>query len=155
MGNGAYSLTAFVSGKALDLPSANAPNCASVQQWDWNGSGAQKWLLRLADGGGIAIYSMLTDGSFALIDSDNGLVHGNGGGDSWRFDTTIVSEQPYTDANGAQRGLVDIAYSTPAPGGDLCSAWISRVFNAAGYGYAYGDTCTCFGHIATTATALI
>lgn len=32
-----------------------------------DGSGAQKWLLRLADGGGIAIYSMLADGSFALM----------------------------------------------------------------------------------------
>lgn len=144
LGNGAYSLTAFVSGKALDVPSANASNGASVQQWDWNGSGAQKWLLRLADGGGIAIYSMLADGSFALMDSDNGLVLGNGGGDSWRFDTTIVSEQPYADANGAQRRLVDIAYSTPSPGFNLCSEWISRVFNAAGYGYANGDACDMF-----------
>lgn len=144
LGNGAYSLTAFVSGKALDVPSANASNGASVQQWDWNGSGAQKWLLRLADGGGIAIYSMLADGSFALMNSDNGLVLGNGGGDSWRFDTTIVSEQPYADANGAQRRLVNIAYSTPSPGANLCSEWISRVFNAAGYGYAYGDACDMF-----------
>lgn len=144
LGNGAYSLTAFVSGKALDVPSANASNGASVQQWDWNGSGAQKWLLRLADGGGIAIYSMLADGSFALMDSDNGLVLGNGGSDSWRFDTTIVSEQPYADANGAQRRLVDIAYSTPSPGFNLCSEWISRVFNAAGYGYANGDACDMF-----------
>ena len=32
-----------------------------------DGSGAQKWLLRLVDGGGIAIYSMLADGSFALM----------------------------------------------------------------------------------------
>ena len=144
LGNGAYSLTAFVSGKSLDVPSANASNGASVQQWDWNGSGAQKWLLRLADCGGIAIYSMLADGSFALMDSDNGLILGNGGGDSWRFDTTIVSEQPYADANGAQRRLVDIAYSTPTPGANLCSEWISRVFNAAGYGYAYGDACDMF-----------
>lgn len=144
LGNGAYSLTAFVSGKALDVPSANASNGASVQQWDWNGSGAQKWLLRLADGGGIAIYSMLADGSFALMDSDNGLVLGNGGSDSWRFDTTIVSKQPYADANGAQRRLVDIAYSTPSPGFNLCSEWISRVFNAAGYGYANGDACDMF-----------
>lgn len=144
LGNGAYSLIAFVSGKALDVPSANASNGASVQQWDWNGSGAQKWLLRLADGGGIAIYSMLADGSFALMDSDNVLVLGNGGSDSWRFDTTIVSEQPYADANGAQRRLVDIAYSTPSPGFNLCSEWISRVFNAAGYGYANGDACDMF-----------
>ena len=142
--NGAYSLTAFVSGKALDVPSANASNGASVQQWDWNGSGAQKWLFRLADSGGIAIYSMLADGSFALMDSDNGLVLGNGGGDSWRFDTTIAFEQPYADANGAQRRLVNIACSTPTPGANLCSAWISRVFNAAGYGYAYGDACDMF-----------
>ena len=144
LGNGAYSLTAFVSWKVLDVPSANASNGASVQQWDWNGSGAQKWLLRIADGGGIAIYSMLADGSFALMNSDNGLVLGNGGSDSWSFDTTIVSEQPYADANGAQRRLVDIAYSTPTPGANLCSAWISMVFNAAGYGYAYGDACDMF-----------
>lgn len=77
--------------------------------------------------GGIAIYSMLADGSFALMDSDNGLVLGNGGGDSWRFDTTIAFEQPYADANGAQRRLVNIACSTPTPGANLCSAWISRV----------------------------
>lgn len=144
LGNGAYSLTAFVSGKALDVPSANASNGATVQQWDWNGSGAQKWLLRLADDGGIAIYSMLADGSFALMSCDNGLVLGNGGGDSWRFDSTNVSEQPYADANGAQRRLVDIAYSTPTPGANLCSEWISSVFNAAGYGYAYGDACDMF-----------
>ncbi len=144
LGNGAYSLTAFVSGKALDVPSANASNGASVQQWDWNGSGAQKWLLRFADGGGIAIYSMLADGSFALMDSDSGLVLGDGASDSWRFDTSIVSEQPYADANGAQRRLVDIAYSTPSPGFNLCSEWISRVFNAAGYGYANGDACDMF-----------
>ena len=144
LGNGAYSLTAFVSGKVLDVPSANASNGASVQQWDWNGSAAQKWLLRLADGGGIAIYSMLADGSFALINSDNGLVLGNGGGDSWRFDTTNVSEQPYADANAAQRHLVDVAYAVPTPGANLCSEWISWVFNTAGYGYAYGDACDMF-----------
>lgn len=109
-----------------------------------DGSDAQKWLLRLADGGGIAIYSMLADGSFALMNGDNGLALGNGGSDSWRFDTTIVSGQPYADANGAQRRLLDIAYSTPSPGANLCSAWISRVFNAAGYGYAYGDVCDMF-----------
>lgn len=144
LGNNIYSLTAFVSGKVLDVPSANASNGASVQQWDWNGSGAQKWLLRLADDGGIAIYSILADGSFALMNSDDGLVLANEGADLWRFDTTNVSEQPYADANGAQRRLVDIAYSTPTPGANLCSEWISRVFNAAGYGYAYGDACDMF-----------
>lgn len=144
LGNGAYSLTAFVSGKVLDVPSANASNGASVQQWDWNGSGAQKWLLRLADGGGIAIYSELVDGSFALINSDKGLVLDNGACDSWRFDATIASGQPYADANAAQRRLVDIAYSVPSPGYNLCSEWISRVFNAAGYGYADGDACDMF-----------
>lgn len=60
------------------MPSGNASNGIAVQQWNWNGSGVQKWLLRLADGGGIAFYSMLADGSFALVDSDNGLVLGNG-----------------------------------------------------------------------------
>lgn len=144
LGNGAYSLTAFVSGKALDVPSANASNGASLQQWDWNGSGAQKWLLRLADDGGIAIYSMLADGSFALMNSDNGLVLGNDDADSWRFDATNISEQPYADANAAQRHLVDVAYAVPTPGANLCSEWISRVFNTAGYGYAYGDACDMF-----------
>lgn len=144
LGNGAYSLTAFVSGKALDVPSANASNGASVQQWDWNGSGAQKWLLRLADDGGIAIYSVLDDGSFALINSDKGLVLDSGASDSWRFDATIASGQPYADANAAQRRLVDIAYSVPSPGYNLCSEWISRVFDAAGYGYADGDACDMF-----------
>ena len=144
LGNGAYSLTAFVSGKALDVPSANASNGVPVQQWDWNGSGAQKWLLRLADDGGIAIYSVLDDGSFALINSDKGLVLDNGACDSWRFDATIASGQPYADANAAQRRLVDIAYSVPSPGYNLCSEWISRVFNAAGYGYADGDACDMF-----------
>lgn len=104
------------------MPSGNASNGIAVQQWNWNGSGVQKWLLRLADGGGIAFYSMLADGSFALVDSDNGLVLGNGGGDSHRFDTTSVSEQPFSDANGAQRRLVDIACSTPTPSANLCSA---------------------------------
>lgn len=144
LGNGAYSLTAFVSGKVLDVPSANASNGASVQQWDWNGSGAQKWLLRLAEDGGIAIYSVLDDGSFALINSDKGLVLDHGAYDSWRFDATIASGQPYADANAAQRRLVDIAYSVPSPGYNLCSEWISRVFNAAGYGYADGDACDMF-----------
>lgn len=144
LGNGAYSLTAFVSGKVLDVPSANASNDAPVQQWDWNGSGAQRWMLRLADGGGIAIYSALADGSFALMDSDMGLVLGSKTCDSWRFDATIASGQPYADANAAQRRLVDIAYSVPSPGYNLCSEWISRVFNAAGYGYADGDACDMF-----------
>lgn len=144
LGNGAYSLTAFVSGKVLDVPSANASNDAPVQQWDWNGSGAQRWMLRLADGGGIAIYSALADGSFALMDSDMGLVLGSKTCDSWRFDATIASGQPYADANAAQRRLVDIAYSVPSPGYNLCSEWISRVFNAAGYGYANGDACDMF-----------
>lgn len=144
LGNGAYSLTAFVSGKVLDVPSANASNDAPVQQWDWNGSGAQRWMLRLADGGGIAIYSALADGSFALMDSDMGLVLGSKACDSWRFDATIASGQPYADANAVQRRLVDIAYSVPSPGYNLCSEWISRVFNAAGYGYADGDACDMF-----------
>lgn len=144
LGNGAYSLTAFVSGKVLDVPSANASNDAPVQQWDWNGSGAQRWMLRLADGGGIAIYSALADGSFALMDSDMGLVLSSKACDSWRFDATIASGQPYADANAAQRRLVDIAYSVPSPGYNLCSEWISRVFNAAGYGYADGDACDMF-----------
>lgn len=144
LGNGAYSLTAFVSGKVLDVPSANASNGASVQQWDWNGSGAQRWMLCLSDDGGIAIYSTLSDGSFALMDSGKGLVLANGACDSWRFDATIASGQPYADANAAQRRLVDIAYSVPSPGYNLCSEWISRVFNAAGYGYADGDACDMF-----------
>lgn len=76
LGNGAYSLTAFVSGKALDVPGGNASNGSFVQQWDWNGSGAQMWVFRLADEGGIAIYSALNDGAYALADTGSGLVLG-------------------------------------------------------------------------------
>lgn len=144
LGNGAYSLTAFVSGKALDVPGGNASNGSFVQQWDWNGSGAQMWVFRLADEGGIAIYSALNDGAYALADTGSGLVLDDSSCSLWRFDSTVVSEQPYADANAAQKRLVDIAYSVPSPGYNLCSEWISRVFNAAGYGYADGDACDMF-----------
>ena len=142
LGNGFYSLTAFVSNKNLDVLNCNAFNGSTIQQWDSNGSNAQHWFFGVGEHGGIVIYSVLADGSFALVDNGNGLTLSNvGGAQSWRFDKTTISEQSFNAANWAQQRLVNIAKSTPTPGGNLCAAWVSTVFNNAGYGYEYGDAC--------------
>ena len=155
LGNGAYSLTAFVSGKALDVPSANASNGASVQQWDWNGSGAQKWLFRLADVGGIAIYSMLADGSFALMDSVTVL-----------FLATVAATH---GASILRLLLSSLTLTLTVRKGDLSTLLapllpLVPIFAPRGFRECLMQPvmamhtempATCFGLIATTATALI
>ena len=142
LGNGVYSLTAFVSNKVLDVLNCNAYNGSTIQQWDANGSNAQRWLFKLGEHGGIVIYSILADGSYSLADNGAGLTISNlADRQVWRFDVTTVAEQPYNAANGTQRRLVDIAKAVPSPGAGLCSEWISLVYNKAGYGYEYGDAC--------------
>ena len=42
---------------------------------------------------------------------------------------------------GSQAAVVSACYSTPSPGLGWCAAWVSQVFNNAGYGYIGGDAC--------------
>lgn len=142
LGNGVYSFTAFVSNKVLDVLNGDAHNGSTIQQWDANGSNAQRWILKVGEHGGIVISSALANGSFALYDGGSGLTLSNGSDrQTWRFDGTTVCEQTFASANGTQQRLVNIAKSTPTPGANLCSAWVSMVFSRAGYGYEYGDAC--------------
>lgn len=144
LGNDIYELTAFVSSKKLDVLNASAFNGAKIQQWDGNGSAAQKWRFKLGEHGGIEIYSVLADGTFALVSDVNGLTLNDSSAHAWRLDATAIWEQPLSAANTAQKRLVDIANTVPSPGANLCSEWISLVYNKAGYGYENGDACDLF-----------
>lgn len=47
--------------------------------------------------------------------------------------------QLYSEAGWMGRHIVDVARSTPSPGGGLCALWISQVFDRAGLGYESAD----------------
>ena len=52
---------------------------------------------------------------------------------------TTQLPQMYSEAGWMGRHIVDVARSTPSPGGGLCALWISRVFDRAGLGYESAD----------------
>lgn len=51
------------------------------------------------------------------------------------------SGQDYDAASGAQKRIVNACYATPSPGRGYCAAWVSRVFQRAGFGYPGGNAC--------------
>ena len=51
LGGGAYAIRNVGSGKYLDVAMANGNNDANIQQFQWNGSGAQRWRVRNQRGG--------------------------------------------------------------------------------------------------------
>jgi hypothetical protein len=46
-----------------------------------------------------------------------------------------------TKLNDNQARVADACLSTPSPGGNLCSEWVTEVFEKAGFGYYAGDAC--------------
>ena len=51
VGGGWYSLTACCSAYPLDVLNCSAADGANVQQWQWNGSNAQKWRFEMGESG--------------------------------------------------------------------------------------------------------
>lgn len=51
----------------------------------------------------------------------------------------VGSGQDYNAASAAQKRVVNACYATPSPGANYCAAWVSRVFQRAGYGYIGGN----------------
>lgn len=51
VGDGWYSLTACCSAYPLDVYSCSDADGANVQQWQWNGSNAQKWRFEMGESG--------------------------------------------------------------------------------------------------------
>lgn len=49
------------------------------------------------------------------------------------------SGQDYNAASAAQKRVVNSCYYTPSPGANYCAAWVSRVFQNAGFGYPGGN----------------
>ena len=49
------------------------------------------------------------------------------------------SGQDYEAASSAQKRVVNSCYYTPSPGANYCAAWVSRVFQNAGFGYPGGN----------------
>ena len=56
-----------------------------------------------------------------------------------RRQAELAAQQDYNAASSAQRRIVDSCYATPSPGANYCAAWVSRVFQRAGYGYIGGN----------------
>ncbi len=64
---------------------------------------------------------------------------GSGGGGG--YIPEVGSGQDYNASSGAQKRIVNACYATPSPGQGYCAAWVSRVFQRAGFGYIGGNAC--------------
>ena len=73
VGGGWYSLTDCCSAYPLDVLNCSAADGANVQQWQWNGSNAQKWRFEMGESG-IKIVSAC--GNKVLEVSDGATAHG-------------------------------------------------------------------------------
>ena len=73
---------------------------------------------------------------------------GNSGGSSSSGESAYIPEkgsgQDYDAASGAQKRIVNSCYATPSPGRGYCAAWVSRVFQRAGFGYPGGNACVMY-----------
>lgn len=63
----------------------------------------------------------------------------SGGSSGGGYIPEVGSGQDYNAASAAQKRVVNACYATPSPGANYCAAWVSRVFQRAGYGYIGGN----------------
>lgn len=97
VGGGWYSLTACCSAYPLDVLNCSNADGANVQQWQWNGSNAQKWRFEMGESG-IKIISacgnkVLDVGGAATSNGSNVQLwsYNGSGAQSWR---AISAERP-------------------------------------------------------------
>ncbi len=62
----------------------------------------------------------------------------------------VGSGQDYNASSSAQKRIVNACYATPSPGYGLCAAWVSRVFQRAGFGYVGGNACDMYSRWCTS-----
>ncbi len=58
--------------------------------------------------------------------------------------------QAAIEAGNAQQLIVQCAYSTPSPGAGLCAAWVSYVFQNAGFGSVWGNADDMYANYCTS-----
>lgn len=75
----------------------------------------------------------------AELAAQQGSSGGGGSSSGGGYIPQAGSGQDYNAASAAQRRIVDSCYATPSPGANYCAAWVSRVFQRAGYGYIGGN----------------
>lgn len=49
--------------------------------------------------------------------------------------------EDYASASEAAKKIVNACYTTPSPGEGFCAAWVSYVYQNAGFGYPGGNAC--------------
>lgn len=118
-----YTIKNLSTNKVLDIPSANAVEGATIQQYDSNGTNAQKWYIYDNGNGSYSIASVV-NGNLALAASSDGSLKlsaytQNAAAQSFRF---IAKTQPVADntylirSNIRQNYTVDVYNANTANG---------------------------------------
>lgn len=60
--------------------------------------------------------------------------------------------QDYASASEAAKRIVNACYTTPSPGEGYCAAWVSHVYENAGFGYPGGNACDMYWNFCTSSS---
>lgn len=58
--------------------------------------------------------------------------------------------QDYAASSSQQQAIVNSCHRTPSPGAGYCAAWVSRVYQNAGFGYPGGNACDMYWNYCTS-----
>ena len=134
-GDGTYSVVNAHSGKALDISNGRIAEGNNVWQYASNGSKTQRWRLDYDGGAGTFKLVYAANPSYAIKLSGSNIVIGEG--NSAKFSFTATTDE----LTAAQRRILNACRTTPSPGAGWCAAWVSNVFQRAGFRRPGGNAC--------------